>query len=189
MEGFWISLKTAGDAYYFLAGEDWTVCAASRIRFLKQLLRKSGFHRNLMEISCGGGKLFTYRRLALCDGWIVSCTETSNLFEAADIFRFFIFVILILTGIAMLLVTGMLSRSINRPFQQLLWLFGKVEEGSLDVQTDYAFRDEFVVIFEQFDRMLKPNSTAAPSERGTGKRTEGSRIQAAAGTYSAAFSI
>lgn len=146
-------LEDGGDAYYFLAGEDWTVCGVQN-QIPEAALEEIRLSQEPDGNFVRGGKLFTYRRLALCDSWIVSCTETSNLFEAADIFRFFIFVILILTGIAMLLVTGMLSRSINRPFQQLLWLFGKVEEGSLDVQTDYAFRDEFVVIFEQFDRML-----------------------------------
>lgn len=146
-------LEDSDEEHYLLAGTDWAV-SSMKTELTEDALEKVRLSQKTEGSFTTEGKLFSYRRLTLCDGWLISCTDTSNLFQAADIFRFFILVILIMTGLVMLLVTALLSRSIDRPFQQLLCLFGQVEAGSLDVQTDYHFRDEFVVIFEQFDHML-----------------------------------
>lgn len=91
-------------------------------------------------------RLFCYHRLALCDGWMISYTEISNLLESVRIFHIFIVITLSVTIISILIVICLLSQSIQRPFQQLIQLFRVVEGGTLDVKTDYQFQDEFKVV-------------------------------------------
>lgn len=146
-------IKGGDDEGYALAGPDWAIsdpASALPEPVLEKIRRQTDESGSfVME-----GSLFCYRRLSLCDGWMVGYTEVSNLVEPVQIFHVFTFVTLVVTIIVILLVIGLLSRSVNRPFQQLLCLFQEVEAGKLDVKTNYHFRDEFAVVFEQFDSMI-----------------------------------
>ncbi len=146
-------LDDTEDEHYLLMGSDWMIASVDS-ELVEPVLEDVRDLQNQSKSFIEAGTLFNYQRLALCDGWVVSCTKTFNLFQEANIFRFFIFAVLFITGTAMLVVTFWLSKSIHRPFRQLLSLFQEVKQGGLDVQTNYQFRDEFVVIFEQFDKML-----------------------------------
>lgn len=146
-------IKGGDDEGYALAGPDWAIsdpASALPEPVLEKIRRQTDESGSfVME-----GSLFCYRRLSLCDGWMVGYTEVSNLVEPVQIFHVFTFVTLVVTIIVILLVICLLSRSVNRPFQQLLCLFQEVEAGKLDVKTNYHFRDEFAVVFEQFDSMI-----------------------------------
>lgn len=146
-------IKGGDDEGYALAGPDWSIsdpASALPEPVLEKIRRQTDESGSfVME-----GSLFCYRRLSLCDGWMVGYTEVSNLVEPVQIFHVFTFVTLVVTIIVILLVICLLSRSVNRPFQQLLCLFQEVEAGKLDVKTNYHFRDEFAVVFEQFDSMI-----------------------------------
>lgn len=143
----------SNDEAYALAGPDWVISDPSEediqaaVEKIRQQTEEAG---SFVLDHC----LFAYRRLSLCDGWMISYTGTENLLESARIFNIFTVVTLLMTAVIILAVVFVLSRDIDRPFQQLLRLFGEVEAGSLEVKTDYQFQDEFVVVFDQFDRMI-----------------------------------
>lgn len=142
-----------GGEYYALAGDDWVICGEEAEEMEKAVLqiRQQTDDAGSFVVD---GSLFSYRRLSLYDGWMISCTEADTLMETTSIFTVFTVVTLFVTIAAIMVVIFMLSRSVNRPFQQLLGLFQQVESGSLDVKTDYQFQDEFKVVFDQFDRMI-----------------------------------
>lgn len=143
----------AEDETYALAGPDWIISGAGPDS-LGEAVEKIRNQEEEYGSFIMDDFLFTYHRLVLCDGWMISYAKTDTLLEAARIFNFFTFIMLAVTVVVILIVVFLLSKDINRPFQQLLWLFGKVESGCLDVKTDYHFQDEFVMVFDQFDRML-----------------------------------
>lgn len=138
---------------YTLAGDDWFICdpVSKGIEPAIEEVRKRGDEEGNFIL---GDRIFCYQRMNLCDGWMIGYTEISDLMEVAWIFHFLMIVTLLLTILAIFLVFYLLSQSVNRPFQQLTYLFGEVENGKLDVKTDYRFQDEFRVVFDQFDSML-----------------------------------
>lgn len=146
-------IREGGIEKYGLAGDNWVIrepmdykieTAVGKIR---QQTEEAGSF--LMD-----DKLFCYHRMSLCDGWMFSYTELSNLLESVKVLHFFVIVTFFVTFFVVLLVSLLLTRSINRPFRQLLWLFSEVEKGKLDVKKDYRFKDEFAILFAQFDSML-----------------------------------
>lgn len=146
-------IKGGEDEGYALAGDDWVISEPAfdipgpALEKIRRQTEESGSF--VVE-----GALFCYHRLSLCDGWMISYTEISNLIAPVRIFHVFMFITLFVTIIVILLVICRLSQSVNRPFQQLLYLFREVETGTLDVKTNYHFKDEFAVVFEQFDSMI-----------------------------------
>lgn len=138
---------------YALAGEDWVISEpmSESIEPAVKKIRQQPDDSGSFEMN---NRLFCYHRLALCDGWMISYTEISNLLESVRIFHIFIVITLSVTIISILIVICLLSQSIQRPFQQLIQLFRVVEGGTLDVKTDYQFQDEFKVVFDQFDSMI-----------------------------------
>ena len=146
-------IKGGDDGNYALVGPDWVISGPSSDipgTALKKIRSRTDENGSfVME-----GSLFCYRRLSLCDGWLIGYTEISNLIEPVGIFHVFMFITLLVTIIVILLVVCRLSQSVNSPFQQLIYLFREVEAGKLDVKTNYHFRDEFAVVFEQFDSMI-----------------------------------
>lgn len=146
-------IKGGDDEGYALAGPDWVI-SEPVFNIPDAALEKIRGQTDESGSFVMDGSLFCFRRLSLCDGWMVGYTEISNLIEPVRIFHIFMFVTLIVTIIVILLVICRLSQSVNRPFQQLMCLFREVEDGKLDVKTNYHFRDEFAVVFEQFDSMI-----------------------------------
>lgn len=146
-------IREGGTERYGLVGANWIIREpmdykiGPAVEKIRQQAEKRGSF--LMD-----GKLFCYQRMTLCDGWMISYTEISNLLGPVRVFRVFVIITLLVTVFIVLIVSLLLTRTINRPFRQLLWLFSEVEEGKLEVKEEYRLKDEFAVLFAQFDHML-----------------------------------
>lgn len=138
---------------YGLIGKDWTICEP-----IPEIIESALEEIRIQEE--GAGNLFIddyllcYHRMSLCDGWMIGYAKTSELMQDVGLFRLFIATTFFTTVITLLVVAFLLSRSVNRPFQELSRMFEEVREGSLDTKTNYQFRDEFRIVFEQFDNMI-----------------------------------
>lgn len=120
------------------------------------LVQDGGVQAVSMEATVGGAaSLISYRHIDSLDWKLLSVSPVNDLNGELVSLRRMMYAVLALCMVLAFLIALLLSGNIAKPIHKFIKMMSYAQEGNFDIQIQYNRKDEFTVLFSQYNHMLR----------------------------------